>query len=110
MKNKENRLKIGTPLLVLGPHFFEKAEVVSVENGIFTLNNKIKVTNELVITNNSKMQIKSFDEEEYNFLVAKNKIPRVLEKIENKYKELSKDDLIKLFDRLNRITHKYFEK
>ena len=43
MKNKENRLKIGTPLLVLGPHFFEKAEVVSVENGIFTLNNKIKV-------------------------------------------------------------------
>ena len=64
MKNKENRLKIGTPLLVLGPHFFEKAEVVSVENGIFTLNNKIKVTNELVITNNSKMQIKPFDEEE----------------------------------------------
>ena len=110
MKNKENRLKIGTPLLVLGPHFFEKAEVVSVENGIFTLNNKIKVTNELVITNNSKMQIKPFDEEEYNFLVAKNKIPRVLEKIENKYKELSKDDLIKLFDRLNIITHKYFEK
>lgn len=110
MKNKENRLKIGTPLLVLGPHFFEKAEVVSVENGIFTLNNKIKVTNELVITNNSKMQIKPFDEEEYNFLVAKNKIPRVLEKIENKYKELSKDDLIKLFDRLNKITYKYFEK
>lgn len=110
MKNKENRLKIGTPLLVLGPHFFEKAEVVSVENGIFTLNNKIKVTNELVITNNSKMQIKPFDEEEYNFLVAKNKIPRVLEKIENKYKELSKDDLIKLFDGLNKITHKYFEK
>lgn len=105
---KKNKLRIGDYLLVLGPHFFEKAEVVSVDNGVFTLNNKIKVTQDLVVLNNSKMEVKPFDEDEYNYLLAKNKIPRILEKIESKYKNLPKEDMVNLFSKLNRVSSKYF--
>lgn len=105
---KKNKLRIGDYLLVLGPHFFEKAEVASVDNGVFTLNNKIKITQDLVVLNNSKMEVKPFDEDEYNYLLAKNKIPRVLEKIESQYKNLPKEDMVNLFSKLNRVLSKYF--
>lgn len=108
MKSNEQELKIGDNLLALGPHYFEKVKIISADNGVFTLSNKIKITSNLLVVNNSKVEIKPFNEEEYNYLVAKNKIPRVLEKLESKYKYLSKEDLIKLYAKLEKVINKYF--
>lgn len=103
-------LKAGDPVLITGPKFFEKATVVSVKNGTLTLNNNMVVSEDLrVVLNNpkSRMEIKKFDEQEYNFLVAKSNFNRVLERINLLQYKLSQEDLIKLFDRLNKIEQKF---
>lgn len=101
------KLKIGDKLMVLGTSHFEVSTISSIEKEVVTLDNGLKVDLQLTPLGNSKYKISLFNEEEYQYLSALNKIPKLLEDIKLNYKNLSKDNLIKVYNRLDRLTSKF---
>ena len=105
--NRPMKLKIGDKLMVLGTSHFEVSTISSIEKGVVTLDNGLKVDLQLTPLGNSKYKISPFNEEEYQYLSALNKIPKLLEDIKLNYKNLSKDNLIKVYNKLNKLTSKF---
>lgn len=62
-------MKVGDLLLVTGPAFFEKTAIRERKNGIYTLENGIKMDRTLHPLN-SKYKIEVFDEEKYKTMTA----------------------------------------
>lgn len=62
-------MKVGDLLLVTGPAFFEKTAIKERKNGIYTLENGIKMDITLHPLN-SKYKIEVFDEEKYKTMTA----------------------------------------
>lgn len=102
------KLKEGDPLLVIGHSHFEKAHVINVKKGVITLNNQIKVDNTLKVLNNSKFEVKPFDQTEYDHLISKSEIPKLLSKITSSYQNLPSSSMIMVKHKLERIIKKYF--
>lgn len=101
------KLKVGDRFMVFNASHFEVTTISSIEKGVITLDNGLKMDSQLTLINNSKYKISPFNEEEYKYLSALNKIPKLLEDIKLNYKNLAKDDLIKVYNRLNKITSKF---
>lgn len=105
---KYMKLNIGDPVLVIGPAHFEKAEVIERSKGIYTLNNQMKITKDLSIIGNSRFKITPFNNEEYNYLLAVNQIPRQLSIIKEKMDNgLAKESILKIHQKLKNIITKY---
>jgi hypothetical protein len=73
-------MKVGDLLLVTGPAFFEKTAVRERKNGIYTLENGIKIDRTLHPLN-SKYQIEVFDEEKYKTITAQRTLTRGIDKL-----------------------------
>lgn len=100
-------MKVGDFLLVIGPGFFEKAEVVSKNKKVYTLNNGIKLNRHRVPLN-SRMSIEPWDEVKFNFLKSKRDMTKTLEKVSAAVKNYkgSMEDFISAHSKMNRILKK----
>lgn len=101
------KLKVGDIFMVTGPAHFEKAVVEKAEKGVYTLNNGLKIDNSLQVIGQSRFNVKEFNQGEYDYQLALNQIPRLLEVIKSNYKSLPSDNLIKAKEKLERIINKY---
>lgn len=102
------KLKEGDILMVLGPAHFEKAEITKAEKGIYTLNNGLKIDSNLqILGGTSRFKVKPFEQSEYDYHLALNSILRLLQVIRDNYKNLSSENVLKIKDKLERITNKY---
>lgn len=102
------KLNIGDSVLVTGPAHFEKAEVIERSNGVYTLNNQMKITKDLSIIGKSRFKVSPFDQEEYDYLIAVNQIPRQLSIIKEKMdKGLKRESVLRIHNKLKSITIKY---
>lgn len=98
------RPKVGDMVLVLGPAHFEKSEIIDRKKGVFTLKNGILMDRDFY-PKNSKMKIKPFNQEEYDFLVAKQQIPRFLDLIKARIQSLDQEKAIKLHKKLSKMVN-----
>lgn len=73
-------MKVGDLLLVTGPAFFEKTAVKERKNGIYTLDNGIKMDKTLHPLN-SKYKIEVFDEEKYKTMTAQRTLTSGIDKL-----------------------------
>lgn len=73
-------MKVGDLLLVTGPAFFEKTAIKERKNGIYTLENGIKMDRTLHPLN-SKYKIEVFDEEKYKTMTAQRTLTRGIDKL-----------------------------
>lgn len=73
-------MKVGDLLLVTGPAFFEKTVIKERKNGIYTLENGIKMDRTLHPLN-SKYKIEVFDEEKYKTMTAQRTLTRGIDKL-----------------------------
>lgn len=73
-------MKVGDLLLVTGPAFFEKTAIKEKKNGIYTLENGIKMDRTLHPLN-SKYKIEAFDEEKYKTMTAQKTLTRSIDKL-----------------------------
>ena len=97
-----------TKLLDTDGRNFEKAEVIERSKGIYTLNNQMKITKDLSIIGNSRFKVTPFNDEEYNYLLAVNQIPRQLSIIKEKMDQgLAKESILKIHQKLKNIITKY---
>lgn len=102
------KLNIGDSVLVTGPAHFEKAEVIERSKGIYTLDNQMKITNDLNVIGNSRFKVTPFDDEEYNYLLAVNQIPRQLSLIKEKMDQgLSRESILKIHHKLKSLITKH---
>lgn len=107
MKLKENDY-----LLVIGPAHFEKVKVEEVlKNKRYKLANNMVIDKNLNIISiiNLKFMVEPFDQEKYDYLVANERLPRIINKLLDKLKsgKLSNDNVIKLYNKLKKIGDKY---
>ena len=84
------KLKEKDALLVTGPAHYEKALVDSVLKG-----NKYKLNNGMTIDNN------------LNYLLSMERIPRILGKINEKLEKLPNESVVKLYNKLRKMEEKY---
>lgn len=103
------KLKIGTPVLVVGPFLNDKAEVVSIEKGVYTLNNNLKIDRNFNVLVKSDFICKPFDQVEYDFLQAKIMLQTEINKL-YAYKDLPKEDMVELYNKVKKLNRKYFDK
>ena len=101
------KLKVGETFTVTGPSHFEKATVEKVEKGVYTLSNGLKINSSLEVLGSSRFKVKPFDENEYRYLLATNQIPRFLDQIKSSYKNLPQENLVKVHEKLKKLTQKY---
>lgn len=73
-------MKVGDLLLVTGPAFFEKTAIMERKNGIYTLENGIKMDRTLHPLN-SKYKIEVFDEEKYKTMTAQRTLTHGIDKL-----------------------------
>lgn len=104
------KLKEKDALLVTGPSHYEKAIVDSIlKDNRYKLNNGMVIDNNLNIISivTSKFKVEPFDEVKYNYLLSKERIPRILTKINEELGKLPNESVIKLYNKLKRIEEKY---
>lgn len=107
MKLKENDY-----LLVIGPAHFEKVKVEEVlKNKKYKLANNMVVDKNLNVVSiiNSKFTVEVFDQEKYDYLVANERLPKVINKLLDKLKsgKLSNDKVVKLYNKMKKIEERY---
>lgn len=73
-------MKVGDLLLVTGLAFFEKTAIKEGKNGIYTLENGIKIDRTLHPLN-SKYKIEVFDEEKYKTMTAQRTLTSGIDKL-----------------------------
>lgn len=78
-------MKIGDLVLVTHNAFFEKAEIVEKNKGVYTLSNGIKM-DAMYNPLNSKYKLEPFDQEEYDLLLSKGTITRCLVELNSLHK------------------------
>lgn len=101
------KLNEGDAVLVTGYAFFEKALIEKAEKGQYILSNGFKIDKNFNVISSNKFIVKPFIEEEYQFLVAKSAIPKLLDEFSKKYTSLSKEKTIKIYKKLNILSKKH---
>lgn len=101
------KLQVGTPVLVVGPFLHERAEVIKAEKGVYTLNNQLKINRDYKVLVKSEFTCQPFDQAEYDYLQAKSMLMREINNLKN-YPDLSKEDTVKLYDRVKKLNDKFF--
>lgn len=102
----EDRIKVDMELLVYNDYHFEKAKVVKREKGLYILNNQMRITRDGVPIN-SKLKVKPFDILEFEYLVAKRDLPKLIKSLEVSSKGLPSEATIKLYDKVKKLVTKY---
>ena len=72
------KLQIGQEFLVYGPYHYEKAKVVKAEKGRYTLDNNMGIDRDLNPTVPTTMKVEPFDENRWEFMVAKGELPKLV--------------------------------
>lgn len=106
----KQKFEKGGLLLCYSPHHVEKSSIINISGGVITLNNQVKVDKFLNILNSRAKGIKveEWDQDKYDYLVAKSMMDKVLYKINSKYQELEPENLVRVYEKLNRLVDRYF--
>lgn len=106
----KQKFEKGGLLLCYSPYHVEKSSIIDITGGVITLNNQMKVDKHLNILNSKTKGIKveEWDQDKYDYLVAKSMMDKVLYKINSKYRELEPENLVRVYEKLNRLVDRYF--
>jgi hypothetical protein len=92
--------------LITGPFHYEKATVISVEKGIITLSNNMKIDREYQNVTKSNYQAQPWDEQEFEYQKAYHSLSGLLDKYQNYFRKLDKDSLVLVYHKLNKLATK----
>lgn len=95
------KLQIGQEFLVYGPYHYEKAKVVKAEKGRYTLDNNMVIDRDLNPTVPTTMKVEPFDENRWEFLVAKGELPKLIAKLASS--KVSEDKVVKVHKKLVKL-------
>lgn len=107
LKTIDMKLQIGTPVLVVGPFLHEKAQVIKAEKGVYTLDNQLKINRNYEVLVKSEFKCMPFDQAEYDYLQARYLLSREINNLNN-FPQLSKEDTIKLYEKVQKLNQKFF--
>ena len=100
------KLKIGNPVLITGPFHYEKATVISIEKGVITLSNNMKIDRDYKNVTKSNYQAQPWDEHEFEYQKAYHSLCSLLDKYQNSFRKLDKDSLILTYNKLIKLANK----
>lgn len=95
------KLQIGQEFLVYGPYHYEKAKVVKAEKGRYTLDNNMVIDRDLNPTVPTTMTVEPFDNNKWEFLVAKGELPKLIAKLASS--KVSEDKVVKVHKKLVKL-------
>lgn len=72
------KLQLGQEFIVLGLHHYERAKVVAIDKKVYTLDNNVKIDSSLQPLNSTKVTVEPFDQDKWDFLVAKGELPKLI--------------------------------
>lgn len=98
----------GDHLLVYGQYHVEKATITKVEKGFLVLDNQMKVDRDLKVLNaKSAFTVENWDENKYKFLHYRSMMEKKISQLQNGYRKLDQDALIRVYEKLDRLIGKY---
>ena len=96
------KLQIGQEFLVYGPYHYERAKVIKAEKGRYTLDNNMVIDRDLHPLVPTKMTVEPFDNDKWEFLVAKGELPKLMAKLSSSTK-IPEDKVIKVHKKLVKL-------
>ena len=100
------KLKVGDPVLIIGPFHYEKATVISIEKGIIALSNNMKIDRNYQNVIKSSYQAKPWDEQEFEYWKAYSSLSSLLDKYQTYFRKLGKNDLVLVYHKLIKLANK----
>lgn len=95
------KLQIGQEFLVYGPYHYERAKVIKAEKGRYTLDNNLVIDRDLHPVVPTKMTVEPFDNDKWEFFVAKGELPKLIAKLASS--KVSEDKIIKVHKKLTKL-------
>lgn len=95
------KLQIGQEFLVYGPYHYERAKVIKAEKGRYTLDNNLVIDRDLNPVVPTKMIVEPFDNDKWEFFVAKGELPKLIAKLASS--RISEDKIIKVHKKLIKL-------
>lgn len=106
---KNERLKVGDPVLITGPFHYEKAIVIDInkKSGVLTLDNQIRITQNFEVLSKTSMKAEPFDQEKMDFLHANSLFEANMKTLIRYKEDLPKEAIITINSKLEKWLQKY---